>query len=58
MQRVAHKVKIYSVVFLIVLSLSIYQEQLVSKSDSQEKNDIITLEQYNPISISETELLY
>ncbi|MCG3256233.1 MAG: hypothetical protein H7646_09210, partial [Candidatus Heimdallarchaeota archaeon] len=58
MQRAAHKVKIYSVVFLIVLSLSIYQEQLVSKSDYQEKNNIIALEQYNPNSISETELLY
>ncbi|MHA1156403.1 MAG: hypothetical protein ACTSQK_09870, partial [Candidatus Heimdallarchaeota archaeon] len=58
MQREAHKVKIYSVVFLVVLSLSIYQEQLVSRSDYQEKNDIITFGQYNPISISETELLY
>ncbi|MCE7748100.1 MAG: hypothetical protein GPJ51_06865 [Candidatus Heimdallarchaeota archaeon] len=58
MQRAAHKVKIYSVVFLIVLSLSIYQEQLVSKSDYQEKNDIITLEQYNPVYVSDSELLY
>ncbi|TET80344.1 MAG: hypothetical protein E3J43_02285, partial [Candidatus Heimdallarchaeota archaeon] len=58
MQRAAHKIKIYSVVFLIVFCLSIYQEPLVSKSDYQEKNDIITLEQYNPFSISDTELLY
>ena len=58
MQRKTHKIKIYSVVFLIVLSLSIYQEQLVSRADYQEKNDKIIIDQNNPISISDTELLY